>query len=119
MIGARPVTQGCALATGATPRFETWRDLMATIDKGGVVLLYKRNSQPDEELVGFIETRLAEEGHPVFIDRHLTMGVDWAREIEERIRIGRRDHPPAFPGLNLQRDAGLRARERARSLATA
>lgn len=59
---------------------------MTTMENAGVVLLYKRNSQPDEELVSFIEAQLAQQGHRVFIDRHLTMGVDWAQEIEERIR---------------------------------
>lgn len=59
---------------------------MATVENTEVVLLYKRDSQPDEELVNFIESQLSERGCRVFIDRHLTMGVDWAREIEGRIR---------------------------------
>lgn len=59
---------------------------MTTSEKAEVVLLYKRNSQPDEDLVKFMEAQLAEQGYAVFIDRHLTMGVDWAREIEGRIR---------------------------------
>ncbi len=59
---------------------------MATVKTAEVVLLYKRNSQPDEELVKFIEAQLTDSGYQVFIDRHLTMGVDWAREIEGRIR---------------------------------
>jgi hypothetical protein len=32
------------------------------------------------------EAQLTQNGYSVFIDRHLTMGVDWAREIEEQIR---------------------------------
>src|SRR5262245_38034423 len=51
-----------------------------------VSLLYKRDSRPDEDLVGFIEAQLMAANHSVFIDRYLTMGVDWAREIETRIR---------------------------------
>ena len=51
-----------------------------------VVLLYKRDSQPDTTLVEMLESHLAQEGYSVFIDRHLTLGMDWAREIEERIR---------------------------------
>jgi hypothetical protein len=51
-----------------------------------VALLYKRGGHPDEDLVKFIEARLTEAGYQVFIDRRLTMGVDWAREIEGRIR---------------------------------
>jgi hypothetical protein len=59
---------------------------MTTTNNASVVLLYKRDSRPDEELVKFIEAQLADQGHSVFIDRHLTMGMDWAREIEQRIR---------------------------------
>jgi hypothetical protein len=59
---------------------------MATTKNAGVVLLYKRDSRPDQELVKFIEAQLTELGHRVFIDRHLTMGMDWAREIEQSIR---------------------------------
>src|SRR5581483_8442578 len=59
---------------------------MATIKNPQVALIYKRGSQPDEELVGFLESSLTEAGCRVFIDRHLTMGVEWAREIEDRIR---------------------------------
>jgi hypothetical protein len=51
-----------------------------------VALIYRRGSQPDEELVRTIESQLISDGYSVFIDRHLTMGVDWAREIESRIR---------------------------------
>jgi hypothetical protein len=59
---------------------------MASIKNPQVALIYKRGSQPDEELVGFLESSLTESGCSVFIDRHLTLGVEWAREIEERIR---------------------------------
>lgn len=51
-----------------------------------IALIYKRDSERDEQLVGFIEAELARRGCEVFIDRYLTMGVDWAREIESRIR---------------------------------
>src|SRR6185369_8601065 len=60
--------------------------IMKTIKDVEVVLLYKRDSQPDAELVEFIEAQLMEHGCKVFIDRHLALGVDWAREIEGRIR---------------------------------
>lgn len=52
-----------------------------------VALIYKRDSQPDEQLVQFIEGQLGQNGCDIFIDRYLTMGVDWAREIESRIRL--------------------------------
>lgn len=51
-----------------------------------VVLLYKRGGQPDEALMRMCEAQLKQNGYSVFIDRHLTMGVDWAREIEGQIR---------------------------------
>jgi serine/threonine protein kinase len=50
-----------------------------------VVLLYKRNSPPDEELLGALESRLRSLGYHVFIDRHLRIGMEWAREIEQKI----------------------------------
>jgi hypothetical protein len=51
-----------------------------------VVLVYKRDSGRDQELVDFIEGRLGSNGFSVFIDRCLTVGMDWAREIEKQIR---------------------------------
>jgi hypothetical protein len=60
---------------------------MTTTTKGKeVVLLYKRDGNPDQELVKFLEHELGNNGCRIFIDRHLTMGMDWAREIEARIR---------------------------------
>src|SRR5262245_35893976 len=59
---------------------------MTATRKHEVVLLYKRDGQPEERLIGFLESQLRENGCSVFIDRHLTMGMDWAREIETRIR---------------------------------
>src|SRR5436305_956611 len=51
-----------------------------------VALLYKRQAQPDEEVLTLLETQLRALGYEVFIDRHLTVGMEWAREIEQRIR---------------------------------
>ena len=59
---------------------------MTAASKLAVVLLYKRDTQPDERLVCLIQKELASQGCSVFIDRHLNMGVEWAREIETRIR---------------------------------
>ena len=50
-----------------------------------VVLLYKRHATPDASLLTFLEQQLCRLGLAVFIDRHLTLGVYWAREIERRI----------------------------------
>ncbi len=51
-----------------------------------VVILYKRHAEPDEGLMALLEGELTRNGHSVFIDRRLEMGVEWAREIEEQIR---------------------------------
>lgn len=51
-----------------------------------VVLLYKRNALPDENVLSFVEERLRAEGFDVFVDRHHKIGIQWARESEERIR---------------------------------
>ena len=59
---------------------------MTTASRLAVVLLYKRDTLPDERLVHLIQSELTNCGCSVFIDRHLTMGVEWAREIETRIR---------------------------------
>src|SRR5438045_2636273 len=59
---------------------------MSKTNKPEVALLYKRGAEPDEHLVQSLEAHLTQAGYRVFIDRHLTMGVDWAREIEGRIR---------------------------------
>jgi len=59
---------------------------MTNADAFNVVLLYKREAEPDQSLVKLIDAQLTTAGYSVFIDRYLTMGVDWAREIESRIR---------------------------------
>jgi hypothetical protein len=51
-----------------------------------VVLLYKRNAQPDESVLRTLEEALSKAGYSPFIDRHLAIGVQWATEIERRIR---------------------------------
>jgi class 3 adenylate cyclase len=50
-----------------------------------VVLLYKRNSEPDEQVLRLLEEQLRKSGYPVFVDRHLQVGMEWAREIERRV----------------------------------
>ena len=51
-----------------------------------LVLLYRRNTKPDDELLGYLEKELQSFGYSVFIDRHLKIGVEWAKAIEEKIR---------------------------------
>ena len=52
---------------------------------GEIVLLYKRNAHPDEDLLSLAEKGLRAHGYQVFVDRHLVVGMEWAREIEQRI----------------------------------
>lgn len=51
-----------------------------------VALLYKRNEQSDERVVGLLREELTNHGHKVFTDHHLGIGVEWAKEIEQKIR---------------------------------
>jgi serine/threonine protein kinase len=51
-----------------------------------VSILYKSNVQPDVRLLELLNTRLTQQGCQVFFDKHLAIGVEWAREIENRIR---------------------------------
>lgn len=51
-----------------------------------VVVLYRRKTQPDDQVLAMIESSLADLGHEVFVDRHLRIGVEWAKAIEEKIR---------------------------------
>lgn len=55
-------------------------------DVASVVLLYKRKAQPDELILATVEEHLRSRGFRVFIDRHLKIGVEWARAIEAQIR---------------------------------
>lgn len=51
-----------------------------------VSVLYKSKAQADGRLLEILERELVEQGCEVFFDRHLAIGVEWAREIEKRIR---------------------------------
>jgi hypothetical protein len=51
-----------------------------------VVILHKRNEAADDHIVGLLETALREYGQPVFIDRHVKIGIEWAKAIEQSIR---------------------------------
>ncbi len=51
-----------------------------------VVLIYKHHNEPDGTLLQTLERELTQLGCQVFIDRHLRVGLDWAREIEHAIK---------------------------------
>ena len=51
-----------------------------------VSLLYRRTAEVDVRLLHLLEDHLVSEGYTVFIDRHMSIGVEWAQEIETQIR---------------------------------
>jgi serine/threonine protein kinase len=51
-----------------------------------VTLLYKASTDVDNRLLQLLHSRLVAQGIDVFFDKRLTVGVQWAREIENRIR---------------------------------
>ena len=51
-----------------------------------VCILYRRGQPDDESVLKLLEDRLKKEGVSVFIDRHMSIGVEWAQEIGEQIR---------------------------------
>ena len=71
-------------APGADPTSPpTWD---SAPDAPRIVLLYKRNLQPDEAILQTLEEQFLAQGYPVFVDRHLKIGVEWAQAIEDTIR---------------------------------
>jgi len=61
----------------------------ATDPSEAVALLYKRNAPDSAHLLGLLEPGLREAGYPVFIDRHLGVGVEWAQELKRRVSAAR------------------------------
>ncbi len=51
-----------------------------------VAILYKRDQQPDETVMRLLERELAQAGYTVFIDRYVSAGMPWAKEIEKQVR---------------------------------
>lgn len=51
-----------------------------------VLISYKRNVDPDQQIACRVFQALQQAGHSVFIDRTLTVGQEWAREIERQVR---------------------------------
>src|ERR1700686_2668567 len=58
----------------------------ASATRARVVILYKRHAQPDEQILPLVETDLRSQGYEVFVDRHMSIGVEWAQEIERQVR---------------------------------
>lgn len=51
-----------------------------------IVLVYRRKTEPDDQVLAMLEAALTSQGHDVFIDTHLKIGVEWAAEVESKIR---------------------------------
>ncbi len=51
-----------------------------------VAIAYKAHAEPDVRVLNLLHDHLTAHGYRVFIDRHLTIGVEWAQEIEKKIR---------------------------------
>lgn len=58
----------------------------ATPPRLRMAVLYKRFAQPDEQVLHWLEQELPAQGVEVFVDRHMAIGVEWARELERRLR---------------------------------
>jgi AAA-like domain/TIR domain len=63
-----------------------------------VAIVYKRYMPLDEQVMRMLETQLTGYGFEVLTDRQLAVGVEWAREIEARIRRADAVIPILSPG---------------------
>jgi hypothetical protein len=77
-IGHEPVTRWDSRGTAPA--------VMQPAGAKRLVILYKRRAEPDGRVVKALESALVAAGHRVFVDRHMSMGVEWACEIESEIR---------------------------------
>lgn len=66
------------------PTFST--EVMSSRQRMRVAILYKRHAQPDETVLSLLESELRAQGFEVFVDRHMSIGVEWAQEIERQVR---------------------------------
>src|SRR5579872_2971207 len=68
------------------PRSSTTSTPAPNIATRRIMLAYKRDARPDEDVLQLLEAELTRRGASVFVDRHLQPGMEWAREIERQIR---------------------------------
>ncbi len=68
------------------PRSSTASTPAPNIATRRIMLAYKRDAHPDEEVLQMLEAELTRRGASVFVDRQLKPGMEWAREIERQIR---------------------------------
>src|SRR5205823_813990 len=69
----------------ATPVISSGEPVVET-NRWSIAILYKSNVQPDGQVLNLLQREITRAGCQVFIDRHLTIGVAWARQIEKKIR---------------------------------
>lgn len=50
------------------------------------MLLHKRHAQPDEQVAQVLDIQLTANRHRVFVDRHLSIGMKWAQELERQLQ---------------------------------
>ncbi len=50
-----------------------------------IAVLHRRNAEPDTSLARTVENKLAAAGHEVFVDREVSVDLEWAQEIERQI----------------------------------
>ena len=74
---------GLALSCGDTSASQNITPASSSLK---VSILYRRGQSDDESVLKLLEDRLKKEGVNVFIDRHMSIGVEWAKEISDQIR---------------------------------
>jgi nucleotide-binding universal stress UspA family protein len=85
-VGAANVSDPAPLAAAApTPAPPDSSPLGPPETAMKVMISYKRNAQPDEQLLQSLEKEFNSRGNQVFVDRHLKIGEEWAREINRQI----------------------------------
>jgi serine/threonine protein kinase len=62
-----------------------YRPEIQPLPQGGIVILHKKNMQPDEQIVALLQAELRQNGYRTFVDQHGLVGMEWAREVEQRI----------------------------------
>ena len=50
-----------------------------------IAVLHKRNAEPDASVAEMLELELSAAGHTVFVDREVSVDIQWAQEIDRRI----------------------------------
>lgn len=80
IVGASTVREAAAMTQASVPV----PTVTATPRK--IVVLYQRKADQDRYVVRLLEDNLGARGHSVFIDRHIEIGIQWAQEIDQRIR---------------------------------